>query len=85
MSDYDGVTIFLNNFDKNAVYLRLNEKQKYLNARNNIRGTAKNLIETMTVANYEAKLFTATKKTKENIVLIAVLNSTNKLIVKKRC
>ncbi|XP_053968663.1 uncharacterized protein LOC128870091 [Anastrepha ludens] len=54
--DYDGVSIpvklWLKNFEDNAAAYELNEKQKYVNARNKMKGTAKLFLETVTVSNY---------------------------------
>ncbi|XP_054746113.1 uncharacterized protein LOC129250517 [Anastrepha obliqua] len=56
--DYDGITVpirtWLENFNENASAYDLTEKQKYVNARNKMRGTAKLFLETVSVSNYEA-------------------------------
>ncbi|CAD7001603.1 unnamed protein product [Ceratitis capitata] len=55
--DNDGVSIpirqSLNNFDENAEAYGLKQKHKYVIASNKMRRTAKLLLETVTVANYE--------------------------------
>ena len=55
--DCDGISIpirqWLENFGEIAEAYQLTERQKYVNARNKMTGTAKLLSETITVANYE--------------------------------
>ncbi|XP_050338541.1 uncharacterized protein LOC126764887 [Bactrocera neohumeralis] len=56
--EYDGVTIpigkWLENFNENADAYELTEKQKYVNARNKMRGTAKLFLETVSVSNFDS-------------------------------
>ncbi|XP_050338481.1 uncharacterized protein LOC126764879 [Bactrocera neohumeralis] len=56
--EYDGVTIpigkWLENFNENADAYELTEKQKYVNARNKMRGTAKLFLETVGVSNFDS-------------------------------
>lgn len=55
--EYDGISIpirnWLRNFNENADAYELTDKQKYVNARNKMTGTAKLFLETISVANYE--------------------------------
>ncbi|XP_054746315.1 uncharacterized protein LOC129250742 [Anastrepha obliqua] len=55
---FDGVSIpirqWLNNFNENSEAYELNSKQKYLNARNKMKGAAALFLETITVSNYDS-------------------------------
>jgi len=55
--DFDGSSIpvrqWVHNFNENAEAYELSDKQKYVNARNKMSGTAKLYLETITVSNYE--------------------------------
>lgn len=54
--DFDGATIpviqWFDNFDKNAEAYELNEKQKYVQARNKMTGAAKLFLEAVSVCDY---------------------------------
>ncbi|XP_053956208.1 uncharacterized protein LOC128861858 [Anastrepha ludens] len=56
--NFDGVSIpirqWISNFDENAEAYELTAKQKYVNARNKMKGTAALLLETITVSNYNS-------------------------------
>ncbi|XP_054746388.1 uncharacterized protein LOC129250829 [Anastrepha obliqua] len=55
---FDGVSIpirqWLNNFNENSEAYELNSKQKYVNARNKMKGVAALFLETITVSSYDS-------------------------------
>lgn len=58
ISDFDGENVpvdkWFNNFEQNAEAHELNDKQKYVQARNKVVGVAKMFLETKSISNYES-------------------------------